>query len=107
MYGSDASCATELPDFENFVRDLRVAWQIRDNFVSKNTGDYLDMKNTFEKKIVSKHNICKGQSIEAIDVACKKTSQKGIPASDYLSLMGKIAIRDIGKDEVIDVGMFE
>jgi N,N'-diacetyllegionaminate synthase len=88
MYGSDAQHSMEPNDFKRFCEDVREAAVIRSNPIDKNDLSQLqDMKNIFEKSIVSATEIPAGHKLTIADLAFKKPGD-GISAADFAKLLG-------------------
>ena len=58
------------------------------------------MKSTFEKKVIAKRNIKKGEKIKFSDLDFKK-SNKGIKVAYYEKILGKIIKKNILKNNPI------
>ena len=101
MYGSDAKFATEPDQFMSLVQGIRAIEEIRMNDVEKDDiKKYENMKEVFQKSIVSKLKISKGDSITNQLVAFKKPGT-GIPPAKLKDIIGKKTTRDIEKDVLI------
>ena len=98
MYGSDALNALEPTDFALYNSLLRDTWTMMSNSVNKDDlTPFLEIKHVFEKSIVSARPICKNTLLCREDLAFKKPGD-GIPASEYQSIIGRRAIRDLPVD---------
>jgi N,N'-diacetyllegionaminate synthase len=95
MYGSDASNALEPSDFTLYSHLVRETWAMMSNPVNKdNLTPFLEMKHVFEKSIVTARPVLQNSIIVRDDLAFKKPGD-GIPSSDYLSLIGRRANKDL------------
>jgi len=95
MYGSDAPHSCEPDEFNRFTLSLRDAWAILDHPVQKHlVKEYDDMKNTFEKSIVTKRNLKAGHVLTMEDLAFKKPGD-GIKASLYKEVLGTQLLTDV------------
>ena len=107
MYGSDARLAMELNDFKSFCKSIKITKKIINSRVDKNyLKPFLKIKKIFEKKIVAKKNLFKGNIINISNLAFKK-SNSGINVKYYNKLIGKKVIRFIGKDEPINLNLLK
>lgn len=94
MYGSDARHSMEPVEFRQFCATVREAATIVAHPVDKDDlGDYQDMKNIFEKSIVSARLVRAGTMLTHADLAFKKPGD-GIGAAHYSELIGKRMLRD-------------
>lgn len=92
MYGSDAVNSTEPNEFKLLVKSIReletsLASEVDKNEIAKDLGD---MKVIFEKSIVASKRLNKGDIIDLNCLAYKKPGN-GIPAKNYLEVLGKEA----------------
>ena len=102
MYGSDAQFAMEPPEFEQYCKELRNAWAIAASPVDKaDLGKLRDMKQVFEKSIVTAVPVPQGQQITREHLAFKKPGT-GIRADRLELVVGKRASRDLPKDHMLN-----
>ena len=102
MYGSDAGNGMEFDDFAKFCSQLNDANLMRSRPVDKNDlGSLLEMKQIFEKSIVSRRTILAGSVLLESDLAYKKPGT-GIPAKDFNQVVGKTTVRDIPSNKMIE-----
>ena len=88
MYGSDAIHSMEPAEFKAFCAHVKEAAIIRTNLVNKDDlENYIEMKQVFEKSIVTAKAIEGGQVLTSSDLAFKKPGD-GIPAARYQELLG-------------------
>jgi len=98
MYGSDAKHSMEPAEFKIMSEALRNVWSMLENPVSKSdVSPYAEMKRIFEKSVVAAREIGEGVVITADMLAFKKPGD-GIPARDYLQLIGLRAKRAMSAD---------
>ena len=89
MYGSDAANAMEPDDFKIFTQGIKDIWAMLDSPVNKdNLTPYQDMKNIFEKSIVSASPLKAGERLTKTHFAFKKPGT-GIPAARYQEFIGR------------------
>jgi len=98
MYGSDAKHSMEPAEFKLMSEALREVWAMHENPVSKSdVTPYAEMKRIFEKSVVAARAIGEGEVISADMLAFKKPGD-GIPARDYMQLLGLRANRAMAAD---------
>ena len=104
MYGSDARHSLEPNEFKDLVKGIRAIEEMLSEKVDKNivVNQMREMKEVFQKSVVSKVEIPKG-AIIALEMICFKKPGTGIPANKYVEVVGKIAKRDIAKNSLISV----
>jgi len=101
MYGSDAQYATEPEEFKDLVNGIRAIETMNKCPVDKDDIEmYKDMKMVFQKSIVSKIKIKKGQIINYEMLAFKKPGI-GIPPNNIDKIIGKVAKINIDEDLII------
>jgi N,N'-diacetyllegionaminate synthase len=101
MYGSDAQFAAEPDEFARYCREVRDAWKMLDNPVDKSDlGAFREMKQVFEKSIVTAVEIQRGQQLSREMLAFKKPGT-GIRADRVDDVLGKRVARDLPKDHML------
>ena len=101
LYGSDAKFSMEPAEFKNFCKEIRNATIVSKNNVNKNDiGKYKNMKMVFEKSIVAKNYIQKGNKLKLDNIAFKKPGY-GIKTKFYKKIINYVAKEDIKIDELI------
>ncbi|SBT09375.1 N-acetylneuraminate synthase [Candidatus Propionivibrio aalborgensis] len=98
MYGSDAANAMEPDGFTAYCSGLREIWAMWASPIDK--GDiepFRDMKQIFEKSIVSSRPLKAGETICMADLCFKKPGD-GISAADYRELIGRVVSKDLPPD---------
>lgn len=102
MYGSDAQFGAEPEEFTRYCAEMRDAWQIAANPVDKSNLDQLrEMKQVFEKSIVTAVAVRQGQELARGLLAFKKPGT-GIRADRIELVIGRRAARDLPKDHMLD-----
>jgi N-acetylneuraminate synthase len=100
-YGPDASLALEPYELEELVDGIREIEAMLESPVDKNDlAPYGEMKQVFEKSVVSTREIPAGSVIERDMLAAKKPGT-GIPARMMPELIGRKARVDIAADTVL------
>ena len=106
MYGSDAKFAMEPDEFKKFCTSINKVKKIILSPVNKNNlGPFKKMKKVFEKNIIAKENIKKGQKIKFSNLDFKK-SKIGIKAYNYKKILGLVAKKNIFKGSILKKGDF-
>ena len=101
LYGPDARFATEPHEFEDLVDGIRELETMLANPVDKDDlSPFAEMKQVFEKSVVSTREIPAGSEISRDMVAAKKPGT-GIPARMLPEVLGRKAKSDIPADTVI------
>lgn len=107
MYGSDAQHSLEPDEFRQFCRMIFEAKEIISNPVDKNdVTRFSEMKEIFEKSIVSALAIDKGEQINEKHLTFKKPGD-GIPASMAEKLIGKTLVRTVKYNHKFNLDDFE
>ncbi len=103
MYGSDAKNSMEPEEFKLFSKTIKEIWHINQNNINKNNiKKFKDMKIIFEKSIYAKNDLQKGHRIRFSDLSFKKPC-KYLRADKYKTLIGKVLVKTIKKDEPLHV----
>lgn len=98
MYGSDAANGMESLDFEKYCRSLRDVWSMIEHPVNKDdTSAFANMKQVFEKSIVTARPLVAGSIISLNDLAFKKPGD-GISAARYKEILGRRVIDNLPED---------
>jgi N,N'-diacetyllegionaminate synthase len=101
LYGPDARFAAEPFEFEELVDGIRELELMLANPVDKDDLEpFAEMKEVFEKSVVSTREIPAGVEISREMVAAKKPGT-GIPARFLPEVLGRRASRDIPADTVL------
>lgn len=101
MYGSDAAHSLEPSEFAEMVRAIRSTEAMLASPVDKAAARHTDMKKIFEKSIVTVCDIPKGTTITEAMIAVKKPGT-GIPARRWKEILGRVAMRDISADRLLE-----
>lgn len=101
MYGSDAINSMEPNEFRIFSQGLKDIWTMLNAHVDKNDiSPYLEMKQIFEKSIVTAISLNEGHVIALEDLAFKKPGN-GIPASEWPELIGRKTNKNLSQNHQI------
>jgi N,N'-diacetyllegionaminate synthase len=103
MYGSDAKNSMDPGEFLQMCNEIRFAEEIKLSNVDKDnlSAEILNMKDIFEKSIVSVREIRKGQKVTIDDLAFKKPGI-GLPPRDIHKVLGKKASKNIKQWKVLE-----
>lgn len=99
MYGSDAQFSCEPDEFKNLVDSLHSVFTGLNSVVDKDSkaSSLTEMKKTFEKMIVAKCDLEEGLILNEADLSYKKPMD-GIPANEYLKVIGKKLTKPVKKN---------
>lgn len=108
MYGSDAKFSTTPDEMKALVDNIRMVESALSSKVDKDekANHLAQMKNTFEKSIVSACDISIGTLIEEKHLAFKKPGD-GIPARMFKKLIGQYALKDLPCNTKLEWRMFK
>ena len=102
LYGPDAKFSLDPLEFQDMVADIKFIHASYLNPVNKNNlEDFTEMKKVFEKSIVAKNSIAKGELLSLKNISFKKPGN-GISASRVDEIIGKRCTKDLIKDEQIN-----
>ena len=103
MYGSDAHLSSEPLEFKAMVDGIRkIDKALSSNYEKDDITKSLDnMKETFEKYIVTKIYLKKNTIIKEEYLDYKKSSEPGILAYNYKEILGKKLNIDVSKNNLI------
>jgi N,N'-diacetyllegionaminate synthase len=101
-FGADVKSSLTLDELSILVKNIRILDRANSNPINKDlmTEDMKDMRFLFNKSLVAKKNIIKGEFITKELIDAKKPCI-GIPAYDYEKVIGKKSNRDISINETI------
>jgi N-acetylneuraminate synthase len=101
MYGSDAQFGLEPADFARYCAEVRDAWHLLANPVNKaDLAPFVEMKQVFEKSIVTAGAVKQGEELTRERLAFKKPGT-GIRADRLHEVLGRRASRDLPPDHVL------
>ena len=104
MYGSDAQHSMEPHEFKVLARSLKDVWEMLENPVDKNNIEtYSEMKDIFQKSIVTAVDIAPGTILTHDHLSFKKPGD-GISASNIDSILGMKTRIEMPKDHKISFG---
>lgn len=101
MYGSDAQFGAEPDEFARYCREVWDAWKLVDNPVDKSDlSGVREMKQVFEKSIVTAVAVAAGQVLTREHLAFKKPGT-GIRADRVEHVVGKRVQRDLPANHML------
>lgn len=100
MYGSDATHSLEPEEFHDMVRAIRSVEAMLQHPIVKDTARYKEMKDVFQKSIVTVRAIPAGTTLTEEMLALKKPGT-GISAKNWKTMLGRKAKRDIPPDTLL------
>lgn len=101
LYGPDARFSLDKKEFSNLCTECFFVFDaIRQPVKEKSIADFSEMKMVFEKSIVARRAIQKGETLSMEMLGFKKPG-KGTPARRYEEFLGRKVITDIAKDDYI------
>ncbi len=104
MYGSDAKHSMEPGEFSILAAALREVWTAMRNPVDKDDlAPFKDMKEIFEKSIVTTRDLSAGTVLRREDLAFKKPGN-GIKAFDYKKVLGRELARSLPAQHLLSQG---
>jgi len=102
MYGSDASHSLEPDEFTDLVKGIRATGVMLRNPIDKDkkASELAEMKDIFEKSVVTVVDIPAGTVLSEEMLAVKKPGT-GIPARRLKEVVGRRVARDIQRDSLL------
>jgi N,N'-diacetyllegionaminate synthase len=90
MFGPDAKASLDILQTKELVRGLRMINEaLSKPNLKKNTDDLKDLKIMFGKSIAVNKSVFAGDIVKLEDLESKKPGNRGVPAKQYLSVIGK------------------
>ena len=107
LYGPDAWFSLNPNEFNKMVKDLQFIRKAHLNPVNKNNiKAFKQMKTIFEKSIVARNKIKKGEKLNMKNLTFKKPGN-GISAARFDEIVNKKSTKDLLKDEQIKYKFLE
>lgn len=98
MFGPDSDSSLNFDQLNNLVKGIRFLEKARyGDYSTKIKKDFEKLKNTFGRSLYLKKDLKINEFITAEYMEAKKPADMGINASNYESLLGKKAIKDLRK----------
>jgi N,N'-diacetyllegionaminate synthase len=89
MFGPDAKASLTLQQIKQLVEGVRQIETSLHTPADKSTDKYLSLKKMFGKSLSINKSLNKGHILSFEDLESKKPADRGIPAEEYQSVMGK------------------
>lgn len=91
MFGPDAASSLQIDEVKQLVHAVRQIEVMRDTQVDKNDVErFSTAKVIFGKALAVRSNLPAGHSIRFEDLETKKPANKGIPASQFETIIGRV-----------------
>lgn len=104
MFGPDSSSSLTIDELKKMVSEIRFIEAGISSPINKyNNNEFKELKSIFEKSLAVNKNLEKGSTIEFDDLEAKKPLGKGLPASDYRSVLGKKLTKGLNKWDFLTV----
>ncbi len=102
IFGPDVPASVTLDELSKLVEGIRFIEKMMTNPVDKEmiAGEFSELRATFTKSIVARHNLKAGKVLKADDLALKKPGT-GIPASRLSDIIGRRLKRSLTADTLI------
>lgn len=102
MFGPDATSSLTFEQAKQLVKGVRQIEYAVQNPVNKNdTTSFSDMKIMFGKSLAVNKEKLKGEKVKLEDLESRKPAGRGIPAADYLQILGKRFVKDLKRGDFI------
>jgi N,N'-diacetyllegionaminate synthase len=108
MFGPDAKSSLTINEFEMLVDGVRKIETALDHPVDKNqTEGYSELKVMFGKSLAINKNLGSGHTISENDLETRKPGDKGVPAADYESIIGRRLNKDMTEGSFLNTADLE
>ncbi len=96
MFGPDTKASLTIDQITNLCKGVGLITKALNNPVTKDKNEkYIPLKAIFEKTLSINSELKKGEKLELKHLEAKKPANVGIPASDYLQVIGKKLNKDL------------
>lgn len=104
MFGADVSSSLTPDQLSMLVEGVNYTWRMRQNKVDKDEqlAVLTNERSIFGRSLVAAHKIVEGAQIRETDLAYKKPGG-GMAYEERDRLLGRIAVKDIEKDQMLAV----
>ncbi|MDZ4839028.1 MAG: N-acetylneuraminate synthase family protein [Bacteroidota bacterium] len=108
MFGPDVVASLDIPQLTELVKGVRFIESALSNDIDKDAfaETMKPLKNIFTKSIVAQREIQQGEVLKLEDLGFKKPGT-GMPASDYINIIGKKLNKTVKFDHFFTDGDFE
>ena len=100
--GMDNQMATEVDDFEQLILSIKKVYESMGNYDRSLCDEEISMKKIMRRSLVAKVDIIEGEFITA-DMLTAKRPPSGISPDKVFDVVGKIAVKTIQKDRILNV----
>ena len=108
MFGPDATSSLEIDQIRELVRGVRSIEDSINNPINKDDlSQYLSVKRIFEKSLAVNKDLIAGHILRFEDLESKKPAGKGIPASEFESVIGQALKKDLKKWDFLETTSIE
>lgn len=102
QFGPDSSASITIDDTKKLCDGIRQIKKSLAHPVDKSdSGNFGELKRIFGKSLAINKDVKSGHIITINDLESKKPGDRGIPAEDYISILGKSISRDMKKWEFL------
>lgn len=104
MEGPDHRASVTPGELKQLVSDIRRAEMYLGDGVKMPTCSEQTTRRSLQKYLVARQNIKRGEQFTEVNISAKRTGGKGISALYFDDVIGNMAGRDFGIDEIIELG---
>jgi N-acetylneuraminate synthase len=98
MFGPDAPASMTMNQIKQLVKGTKQFELARQNEIDKSdNSQYHELKGIFEKSLAVNKKMLKGAKIQIDDLEAKKPKGKGIDASKFETILGRVLNKDLGQ----------
>jgi N,N'-diacetyllegionaminate synthase len=96
MFGPDTKASLTIDQISQLCKGVGLIGTALNNPITKNDNEkFIPLKAIFEKTLSVNCDLNQGTQLELKHLEAKKPANAGIPASDYLKVIGKTLVKDI------------
>ena len=99
--GMDNQMATEVDDFEQLIKSIKKVHSSLGNYSRILCDEEISMKNVMRRSLVAKVDIIEGEVITA-EMLTAKRPPSGLSPDQVFDVIGKIAVKTIQKDRILN-----
>jgi N,N'-diacetyllegionaminate synthase len=108
MFGPDAKSSLTMQETTQLVKSVNnIAVALQNPIDKRDNSNYSELKSIFEKSLAVNRNLPKGHCITFEDLETKKPKGYGIPANEYVSIIGKKLISSLNKFDFLNYSDFK
>ncbi|TNJ45758.1 N-acetylneuraminate synthase family protein [Tamlana fucoidanivorans] len=103
-FGPDATSSLTIEEIKTLSEAVRNIEKAQNNPVDKSdNSSFKALKSIFEKSLAVNKDLKAGHCISFSDLEGKKPANKGIPASDFRTVIGKVLVNDLKQWDFLTV----